>query len=87
MTTLQTFATRALCRPIVVLLSSGLVYPWLKRHPEDSAPRATTFDDFGSFETFVPQKAVALRRIKRLMATAAVLAATVFAALLLGSFD
>ena len=85
-TTLHSFPTRALCRPIVVLLSSGLMYPWLERHPEDSAPRGTTVDDFGSFETFVPQKAIALRRIKRLMVAAAVLAVTVVAALLLGSF-
>jgi hypothetical protein len=84
-TALESFPTRALCRPIVVLLSSGLMYPWLVRHPEDSAPRGTTFDDFASFETFVPQKARAKRRLKQLvlagivgLAGAAALAATLF---------
>jgi hypothetical protein len=86
-TTLGSFATRTLCRPIVVLLSSGLMYPWLVRHPEGSAPSGTTFDDFGPFERFVPQKAVALRRIKLLMVAGAVLAVTLVAAVLLGSFN
>jgi hypothetical protein len=86
-TTLGSFPTRAFCRPIVVLLSSGLTYPWLAGHPEDRAPRGTTPDDYGSYETFMPQKVIALRRVKLMMVAAVVLAVTLVAGVLLGSFD
>jgi len=73
-TTLAGMKTRALARPVVILLSSGWLRAYVARHEEAALPApAEEPRDYGAPETFVPQKARALRRAK-LLATAMALA-------------
>jgi hypothetical protein len=66
--TLRPMPTRTLARPVIVLLSSGLVLPGMGltrslAWPPPSKPVPT----FGAFETFRPQKEIAKRRLKVLV--------------------
>ena len=67
--TLAKMPTRSLARPVVLLLSNGLARAHSQLNPDFPllpAPEATY--DFGSPESFIPQKTVAIRRFKRLVA-------------------
>lgn len=71
-TTLATMPTRSLARPVVLLLSNGLARAYSELNPEfQSLPAPETTYDFGSPETFIPQKTVAIRRFKVIAALAA----------------
>jgi hypothetical protein len=66
---LRSRPTRTLARPVIVLLSSGLMQPWLDANPSASAPPATRPDvTFGPRVPFMPQKQQALKRLKLLVA-------------------
>jgi hypothetical protein len=65
-TTLQQMPTRTRARPVVVLLTSGFLMGWMRRHPHWTVPSSEDRDqhDYGEPETFVPQKTRALRRAR-----------------------
>jgi hypothetical protein len=69
--TLQKMPTRTLARPVIVLLSSGLVWPWQRRHPNYIFPAAPATEPV-SRPPFVPQRRLAIARLK-LIAFAVVL--------------
>ena len=77
--TLLSMPTRTLARPVVVLLTNGVLHSWFAAHADVRAiaPAGTT--SFGAPTPFVSQQVVAVRRAK-LVATAAV--ALVLSALL-----
>ncbi len=67
--------TRTLARPVVLLLSLGLMPAWFRRRPGEVAPAPTVKPpDFGRPTVFVPQKARAKRRAAALAAAGAVAA-------------
>lgn len=69
--TLRDSPTKTLARPVIVLLSSGLMQPWFEANPTASAPSPAKPDGaFGPREPFVPQKQQALKRLKILIAGA-----------------
>ena len=72
--TLMTLPTGKLARPIVLMLSNGLMHGWFARHPEARAP-VTESQDFGVPEVFVPQKVVARRRALAVLVVLAALTA------------
>ena len=66
---LRSKPTRTLARPVIVLLSSGLMQPWLDANPSASAPPPARPDaSFAPRVPFVPQKQQALKRLKMLVA-------------------
>ncbi len=66
---LSAFETRTLARPVVLMLSFGHTRAYFQKRPDDTAPPpAVTVSDFGRPEVFVPQKAIAKKRAKRLAA-------------------
>jgi hypothetical protein len=56
--------TRTLARPVIVVLTSGLLHSWWESHPAAPAPRTLASREFGAAEEFVPQKTRAKRRLK-----------------------
>jgi hypothetical protein len=81
--TLPTFPTKSLCRPVVLMLRYGWSHAWWQRHPDASAPEpavAVTAADFGGWRMFVPQKAIAVRRAKRIVVAGAIAAAAMVVA-------
>jgi hypothetical protein len=77
--TLLTMPTRALARPVVVLLTSGIVWPWFAARTAAQLPPPAADVDLGSPERFVAQRAQAERRAKLVVALGAL--GTVTAAL------
>lgn len=72
MKTLAQMPTRTLARPIIVLLSSGLMKPWYEAERRTPLPLATgAHFDFGQPTVFVPQKKIAMRRAKLALAIGA----------------
>jgi hypothetical protein len=68
-TTLAKMPTRSLARPVVLLLSNGLSRAFSELKPNfRSLPAPEATYDFGSPESFTPQKTVAIRRFKILVA-------------------
>lgn len=68
--TLGTFATKSLTRPVILMMKYGWTRNWWRQHPEASAPEPAsrvTPDDFGEWRMFVPQKAKAIKRAKRIV--------------------
>ncbi|HEY1186044.1 MAG TPA: hypothetical protein VGE74_00245 [Gemmata sp.] len=66
---LLAFETRTLARPVVLLLTFGLMHAHFQKHPEESAPLPKVeVSDFGRPEVFVPQKVIAKKRAKLLAA-------------------
>jgi len=64
--------TRTLARPVVLLLTNGLLCQYLRQHPDEAAVAPTeTPVDFGRPEKFRPQKRVAIGRAKFLAVTGA----------------
>jgi hypothetical protein len=66
--TLAEKPTRALARPVIVLLTSGFVQEWRHRHPDAAEPPATVTPVWAPPGVFVPQRARAERRLKFLAA-------------------
>jgi hypothetical protein len=64
-TTLAASPGATLARPMVLLLSYGLMLGYLKRHPSIAAPPPPASVPFPPPQQFVPQKIVAMRRVKR----------------------
>ncbi len=76
--TLQAMPSRALARPLVLMLSNGYLY--LSSDAAAARPQPPEVVDFGSPTAFVPQKVLAKRRVTTLAcAFVFVIAATVFA--------
>ncbi|MCS6864968.1 MAG: hypothetical protein RMJ56_12380 [Gemmataceae bacterium] len=66
---LQSFPTRTLARPLVLLLSHGWMIAYFRQHPDVSAPPPVVARcDFGTPTVFVPQKQIAKKRAKMLVA-------------------
>jgi hypothetical protein len=75
-TTLANMPTRSLARPVVLLLSNGLSRAHSEVRPEfPSLPEPEKTYDFGVPETFIPQKTIAIRRLKLLVGIAGVVLA------------
>lgn len=72
--TLARMPTRSLARPVIVLLTSGLWYEWMRMRPDARLPISLPEPDYGVPEVFVPQRQIALRRAKVVAAGGAVLA-------------
>jgi len=69
--TLQAVPTRALARPVIVLLTSGRLHAWFERHQDRlEAPMPLPRGTLGVPSRFEPQKIRALRRAKRFVALA-----------------
>jgi hypothetical protein len=69
--TLASMPTRTYARPVIVLLSSGLLHAWFDRHPQFSVNDGTASPaNFAPRATFVPQKARAKRRLVLIAAAA-----------------
>jgi exo-rhamnogalacturonan lyase-like protein len=77
--TLLRSPTRALARPVAILLTSGFMHGFIARQPDMSAPDPSQSDAFGKPERFVPQRERAKRRavLLAVMAAAVVLTALV----------
>lgn len=74
-TKLRSMPTRSFTRPVVVLLTSGLLDGAFQRDGAIAAPPpAGTVTSFGQPKVFVPQRARAIRRARALIAACAVLA-------------
>jgi hypothetical protein len=67
--TLNGFATKSLCRPVILVMRYGWPHAGWQRDlsPLPSPTVAATAGDFGTWEMFVPQKVIAVRRAKRLV--------------------
>jgi hypothetical protein len=63
-TTLASKPTRALARPVIVLLTSGFVQAWRHRHPDAVEPQPAATPAWAPVVPFVPQRARAERRLK-----------------------
>jgi hypothetical protein len=62
--TLSQSATRTLTRPLVLLMGRGFLHPYLRRHPESTAPAPSVApEEIGAPKRFVPQKARAKQRL------------------------
>jgi hypothetical protein len=76
-TTLAKMPTRTLARPVVLLLSNGLSCAYSQLNPNfPSLPAPEVRYDFGSPESFTPQKTVAIRRFKILVALTGIILVT-----------
>jgi hypothetical protein len=75
--TLAGMPTRTLARPVVLMLSNGLMHAYFQKLPEtrSEVPVDLAAHDFGEPETFVPQKVRAIARLKRLVAAATIVVA------------
>ncbi len=73
-TRLPTMPTRTLCRPVVLLLSNGLMHAYFQKHLGEAAPAGPRPEqDFGRPEVFVPQKVRAKKRLVFIAVLCAVL--------------
>jgi len=81
--TLSGMPTRALARPVVVLLTSGALLAWFDRQPRAAEPAPLVQPDFGQPTPFEPQRARAVRRLVWLLAIGAGTLAVVGFAILL----
>jgi len=52
---LQTFPTRTLTRPIVLLLTNAYIHTYFQQHLDETGPSPTQPDDFGRPQKFIPQ--------------------------------
>ncbi|MFO0813518.1 MAG: hypothetical protein U0796_09880 [Gemmatales bacterium] len=65
---LLSLPTRTLCRPVVLMLNYGFAHAWHKQNPYAKAATPDTTADFGQPTLFIPQKEIAIRRAKRIIA-------------------
>lgn len=79
--TLSAMPTRALARPVIVLLSSGQWHAWMQEHGDVALPVGSRDVDFGRPVRFVGQRKLAERRARSIVVGAVV--AVVAAAILL----
>jgi hypothetical protein len=79
--TLLAMPTRTLTRPLVLMLTNGNAQHWFQQQ-QDSDPPAMRLPDFGVPARFIPQKTIALRRL-RLIAVAILAAVVVIGSLML----
>jgi hypothetical protein len=75
--------TRAFARPVIVLLTSGLLYEWMLAHPDAAAPRPAREERLTPPVRFVPQRERVKHRLIWLGAIGAMLAASAVLYLLL----
>jgi hypothetical protein len=75
--------TRTFARPVVVLLTSGLMYGWMRAHPSAAAPEPSNQEGFAMPVPFVPQRERVKRRLIWLGAIGAAVAASTVLYLLL----
>ena len=75
---LSSMPTRTLTRPVVLMLTNGLMHAGCPRTSSMPAPSAAQTADFGAPESFVPQKTRAMKRAR--LIAAAMAATTVIAA-------
>jgi PcRGLX-like N-terminal RIFT barrel domain len=68
--------TRTFARPVVVLLTSGLMYGWMLAHPDAAAPPPANEERFAPPVRFVPRRERVKRRLIWLGAIGATLAAS-----------
>jgi hypothetical protein len=79
METLDSFSTKSLCRPVVLLLNYGWQRTGLQNVPRIGYPVPPEYR-FGEFKAFVPQRTVAVGRAKKiLLGTAVVFCMTLLA--------
>ena len=71
--TLRRMRTHTLARPIIVLMTSGVLHAWFDAQPDLQAPSGPRHAAFGKPSPFVAQRTRAVRRAKAIAATAAVL--------------
>jgi hypothetical protein len=83
MRTLISSPTRALARPVAVLLTSGFMSGLIERQPDMAAPRPGGSQGFGTIERFVPQRERAKRRALLLVGLGAIAVLLLLAALIL----
>lgn len=83
--TLERAATRKLARPVIVMLSSGLLHSWFQAHPSAQAAHSEAREHFGPPERFVTQKQQAKKRLVWLGAAVAV-ACVLLAALVVARY-
>jgi len=69
--TLETFPTKSLCRPVVLLMNYGWQREKLKNTPLVGYPVPEN-QRFEAFKIFVPQKSIALKRAKKIIAVAVI---------------
>jgi hypothetical protein len=60
--TLRRMPTRTLVRPMVIMLTSGLLHSWFRDHPDTRAPIPDSETDFGVPQRFVAQRDLAKSR-------------------------
>jgi len=80
---LTTMPTRTLARPVVLLLTNGLMCQYLRLHPDAATPapaKPHSPASFGAPMDFRPQKRVAIQRAKMIAAVGAVVFVAVVAA-------
>jgi len=73
--TLATMPTRTLARPVIVLLSSGLMHPWFQAVGAEKSLPAGAPATFGERQVFIPQKQIAMKRAKLIVAAGALVLA------------
>jgi hypothetical protein len=74
--TLTAAATRALARPVTLMLTNGFMHAWFQRYGAMTAPAGPSGSQgFGVPSSFVPQKVRAVTRLKRIVIVAAAVAA------------
>jgi hypothetical protein len=75
--------TRTLARPMVLLLSQGWTHAWFRGNPElPTRISSTRPSQFAALVPFIPQKALALRRAKKIALVCVTLALIATAAIL-----
>lgn len=83
--TLSGFATKALTRPVNLMMNFGWSRTWWQRYPKTTNPEpvvTVSSDWFGGWQMFVPQKTKGIRRAKVLLSAGVVLGVIVLARLL-----
>jgi hypothetical protein len=70
--TLADFPTRALCRPVNLMMNFGWSRAWWQQHPDTAAPEARapiSAEHLGAWRPFVPQKEKSIRRARTVLWT------------------
>jgi hypothetical protein len=75
--TLLQAPTRALARPVVVLLGSGFLNTWVEAHSEAQEPVRSHVAPIPPYRAFVPQRARAEKKLKLLVMASAGVAALI----------
>jgi len=73
--TLDSFPTKNLARPVILLMHYGMMSLWWEKHAQETRPQGPENLNFGRPASFVPQKTRALRRLRRIAVAGAVVLA------------